>query len=104
MADGRLNALKVKALTEPGRYSDGGNLYLFISPNGGKRWTFFYRFGGSRREMGLGSAGPKGVSLAAAREKAREARGPPGKGLDPLEARRGGEGRAHYPDFRGVRG
>ena len=49
-------------LSRPGRYADGGNLYLLISPNGGKRWTFFYRFGKDaggraiRREMGLGSA------------------------------------------------
>ncbi len=32
---GKLNARRVETLTEPGRYSDGGNLYLFITPNGG---------------------------------------------------------------------
>ena len=40
---GKLNARQVETLTEPGRYSDGGNLYLFITPNGGKRWVFAYR-------------------------------------------------------------
>lgn len=100
MAKGNLNPLKVKALTEPGRYSDGGNLYLFISPNGGKRWTFFYRFGGTRREMGLGSAGPNGVSLADAREKATEARALLARGIDPLEARRDSEkARRTIPTF-----
>ena len=70
---GNLNPRKVETLTRPGRYSDGGNLYLFITPNGGKRWTFFYRFGKSadgkpiRREMGLGSAAKGEVSLAEAR-------------------------------------
>ncbi len=41
----QLNARQVETLKEPGRYSDGGNLYLSISPNGGKRWIFSYRFG-----------------------------------------------------------
>jgi integrase len=81
---GRLNARKVETLRRPGRYSDGGNLYLFITPNGGKRWTFFYRIDGGRREMGLGSAGPNGVSLREARDKALEARKLLNAGTDPL--------------------
>jgi len=87
---GKLNARKVETLTVPGRYADGGNLYLLISPNGGKRWTFFYRFGkapdgkGIRREMGLGSAGEYGVSLKDAREKALEARRLLNAGTDPM--------------------
>lgn len=84
---GKLNARKVETLKEPGRYSDGGNLYLFITPNSGKRWTFLYRLGGKRREMGLGSAGPHGVSLKEARDKAAEARRLVAAGMDPLEAR-----------------
>ena len=51
---GKLNARKVETLTKPGRYADGGNLYLRISPNGGKRWMFFYRFGGNAGTWGLG--------------------------------------------------
>ena len=91
---GNLYARKVETLTKPGRYSDGGNLYLFITPNGGKRWTFFYRFGKSadgkpiRREMGLGSAAKGEVSLAEAREKALDARKLLNAGIDPLEARK----------------
>lgn len=85
---GKLNARRVETLKEPGRYSDGGNLYLFITPNGGKRWTFFYRFGGRRREMGLGSAGPNGVSLAQARDLAAHARQVIREGKDPIDAKR----------------
>jgi integrase len=87
---GKLTAKTVEALSAPGRYSDGGNLYLFISPNGGKRWTFFYRFGGKRREMGLGgaTAGPEAVTLRDARDKAEAARVLLKQGLDPLEAKR----------------
>lgn len=99
---GKLNARRVETLTEPGRYSDGGNLYLFITPNGGKRWTFLYRLGGKRREMGLGSAGPHGVGLKEARDKAAEARRLVAAGIDPLEARAAEEkaGRA-VPTFGG---
>ncbi len=87
---GKLNAKKVEALTKPGRYADGNNLYLFISANGGKRWTFFYRLGKNtegkevRREMGLGGAARGQVSLAKAREKALEARQLLTAGIDPM--------------------
>ncbi len=37
---GMLTARKVETVTKPGRYADGGNLYLQISGNGGKRWVF----------------------------------------------------------------
>ena len=80
-----LNARRVETLTEPGRHADGHNLYLSISENGGKRWVFFYRFGSKRREMGLGSAAKGEVSLAAAREKALEARSLLNAGIDPLD-------------------
>jgi integrase len=68
-------------------------LYLFISPSGSKRWTFFYRFGKDhegkpiRREMGLGSAGKGEVSLAEAREMAVSARKLLNAGKDPLDER-----------------
>jgi integrase len=86
-ATGLLNARKVETLTRPGRHADGGNLYLSISDNGGRRWVFFYRFGGKRREMGLGSAARGHVSLAGAREKALEARRLLSAGIDPLSAK-----------------
>jgi integrase len=94
---GKLNARKVETLTKPGRYADGNNLYLFISANGGKRWTFFYRLGKTadgkevRREMGLGGAARGQVSLAEARERALEARRLLSAGVDPLEHRKAEE-------------
>ena len=84
----KLSARTVETLKAPGRYSDGGNLYLSISANGGRRWVFMYRFAGRQREMGLGSASRAGTSLARARELAAEARSALGAGLDPLEARK----------------
>jgi integrase len=83
---GKLNARKVESLTSPGRHSDGQhNLYLSISSNGGKRWTFLYRWKGKRKEMGLGSAAH--VSLAEARAFAMEARKNLNAGIDPLEVK-----------------
>jgi hypothetical protein len=35
----KLSARTVETLKAPGRYSDGGNLYLSISANGGRRWV-----------------------------------------------------------------
>ena len=84
----RLNPRRVTALTEPGRHADGGNLYLNVTKTGAKSWVFFYRIAGKQREMGLGPAGPGGVSLADAREAAAKARALLAAGIDPLVARK----------------
>jgi len=86
----RLSARQVATLTQPGRHADGGNLYLSISGEGWRRWTFLYRERGTGRlrEMGLGPAiGPKraGLSLADARRKAAQARQLLYTGTDPLD-------------------
>lgn len=82
----RLTARTVETLSKPGRHSDGGNLYLQVTATGAKSWLFIYRFGGRQREAGLGPV--SGVTLAAAREKAEEARKSLAAGVDPLEARK----------------
>lgn len=82
----RLTARTVATLTTPGRHADGGNLYLSISPNGGRRWIFLYRWGGKQIEMGLGSA--RDISLARAREMADTARAQLAEGISPLSLRR----------------
>lgn len=71
----------------PGRYSDGGNLYLNVSAKLTKSWVFMYsRDKGPRREMGLGPY--PGMTLDMARSKAAEARGILEDGEDPIEFRR----------------
>lgn len=82
----KLSARGVATLTEPGRHSDGGGLYLVIDPSGAKRWLFMFRWDGSRKEMGLG--GLSAVSLADARDKAAEARKLLDAGSNPIEARK----------------
>ena len=77
----KLSAAKVKSLPT-GKYSDGDGLWLFKSnPNTG-RWILRISLNGRRREMGLGSASR--VSLAEARQAAREAQGQVWRGLDPV--------------------
>ena len=46
----------IVALTKPGRYADGGNLYLKIAKGGSKSWVFLYARDGKQTEIGLGSA------------------------------------------------
>jgi integrase len=82
----RLNARSVASLTECGRHADGGGLYLSISPNGGRRWVFLYRWHGKPTEIGLGSA--RDVSLARARELAANARAKLAEGSNPKDVRR----------------
>jgi integrase len=78
----RLTAQGVKALSAPGRHSDGGNLFLAIGKNGSKSWAFIYRGRGKTREAGLGSVDR--VPLKGARAKAKEGRELLGRGLDPI--------------------
>jgi integrase len=83
-----LTAVGVKAAA-PGRYGDGGGLFLYVRPNALRYWLFRYTpQGGKRREMGLGSAETRGgVSLADARERAQVLRAIYKAGGDPLADR-----------------
>ena len=65
----KLTAMEVKAITEPGRHTDGNGLFLNVTPGGAKSWVLRYTVGGQRRSVGLGSY-PK-VGLADARESVR---------------------------------
>ena len=92
---GRLSATAVKAATRPGRLGDGDGLYLVVTGSGTKSWMVRVQKHGTRRDFGLGSASK--VSLAVARERAREIRTWVELGLDPLFERRKAQG---VPTFR----
>ena len=92
---GKLSATAVKAATRPGRLGDGDGLFLVIQPGGGKSWMCRVQKNGNRRDFGLGSASK--VSLATARERAREIRTWVELGLDPIFERRKAQG---VPTFR----
>jgi integrase len=82
---GRLMARKIETATA-GKYCDGGNLYLIVSPTGGRKWILRFTWRGRAKEMGLGSAAS--VPLADAREKAASARRKIAQGVNPIEARK----------------
>lgn len=88
-----LSSLEVKRLEHPGTgknvtFAVGGvaGLILQITPNGGRSWLLRMKVGDKRREIGLG--GYPTVTLAQAREKAREAREKVEKGIDPAVERK----------------
>lgn len=82
---GNLTARKVQT-AKPGKYSDGGNLYLIVSPTGARKWVLRYMRRGRARELGLGSAAA--VDLADARERAAQARRLIARGKDPIEEKK----------------
>ncbi len=81
-----LSHRKIQTLKAPGKYADGGNLYLQITATGSKSWAFRYSRAGRARQMGFGPADL--VSLAEARELARDARRELLAGIDPIAAKR----------------
>jgi integrase len=86
----RLSARAAATLMKRGRHADGGGLYLSISPNGGRRWVFLFRWHGKPTEIGLGSA--RDVTLARSRELAFQARAKLAEGINPKDARRPAQG------------
>lgn len=63
------------------RLADANGLYVEIAPNGSRYWRLKYRFGGKEKRLALGVYPV--VSLAKAREDAREARLFLNDGIDP---------------------
>src|SRR5215469_6560260 len=90
---------KAKAKDSPYRISDGGGLYLSITPAGGKLWRWKYRFDGREKLMSFGSY--PDVPLSLARERHSKARKPLATGIDPM-ARRKAEKAAAENSFEAV--
>ena len=68
------------------RLNDGGGLYLLIKTSGAKWWRFDYTFGSKRKTLSLGVY--PAISLAAARQRATEAREQVALGTDPSNTRK----------------
>ncbi|HEY2658327.1 MAG TPA: integrase arm-type DNA-binding domain-containing protein [Caulobacteraceae bacterium] len=88
----------VSRLSAPGLYFVGGvaGLALQVLPTGGRTWILRASIGGKRRDMGLG--GFPDVTLAGAREAARNARKQIREGKDPIA-----EARAAASELRAAR-
>jgi len=82
-----LGPLAVGKLTDPGLHFVGGvpGLALQVTPAGARSWTLRATIGGKRRDMGLGSYSPSGMTLAKAREAAAQARKLIRSGVDPIQ-------------------
>src|SRR5918998_1984729 len=96
----KLSAIAVAKLTKPGRYAVGDGAYLQIAAGGTKAWIFRYQRGGKARHMGLGPVSL--ISLAEAREKARNARRALLEGHDPLELKRQTRARQRLETAKGM--
>lgn len=81
----KLTALGVKRLVKPGRYGDGGGLWLQVRDAERRAWLFRYKLHGKARAMGLGALAD--LPLAEAREAATAARKLVRAGVDPIEHR-----------------
>jgi integrase len=82
--DKKLTAVHVRK-AGPGRYADGGGLYLVVDPSGARRWLLRIVAQGKRRDIGLG--GVQTVTLADARERAQRLRAIARDGGNPLAER-----------------
>jgi integrase len=87
-AIGRLTALRVEKIREPGMYADGGGLYLRVTPDATKSWVYRFMLNGRPRWMGMGPLHI--IGLADARNRAATCRMQRHDGVDPIEARRAG--------------
>ena len=71
------------------RYADGGGLYLQVKPGGSRSWVWKGTAAGTVRLVGLGSASGAGaISLAEARELARDKSKEAASGIVPVSDRR----------------
>ena len=84
--DKALTAVRIRKVSEAGRYADGNGLYLIVDPSGARRWVLRTVVHGRRRDIGLG--GLKLVSLAEARDLTAQYRRIARDGGDPLQERR----------------
>jgi hypothetical protein len=78
---------RAKKREKPYKLSDGGNLYLWITPSGGKLWRWAYRYKGKAKLMTFGRY-PE-IPLALARERHGAARKLLAAGVDPMAKRKG---------------
>lgn len=82
----KLTAVKVRALNAPGRYADGGGLYLQVRSPTAKSWLFRFTLNGRTHAMGIGSV--QTITLAQARDKAIDYRRRVADGINPIHAKK----------------
>jgi len=83
----KLAKRQISSLSQPGRYNDGGGLYLFVRKGGTKSWTYRFRQDGKLKEMSLGPL-TAANDITHARARALDAREIVKSGQNPIAARR----------------
>lgn len=96
MASLTSRTVNAKIKGEPGRFSDGGGLYLVVPKLGRAYWMLRFTSNGKRKEMTLGKV--EDLSLADARIKAALKMKMHREGVDPLVAKK----RAQYGSINSV--
>jgi integrase len=84
LTDSRIRNAKPRA--KPYKLSDGGGMYLLVTPDGARYWRLDYRFAGKRRTLALGVYPT--VSLSDARARREDARTLLSNGTDPSVAKK----------------
>src|SRR5215472_16903615 len=82
----KLNTARLRTLTMPGTYGDGGGLYLQVRGPANRSWLYRFKLHGRPHLMGLGRVND--VSLAEARDAAAAARKLVRAGINPIQQRR----------------
>lgn len=77
----KLSDLKIKNLSVPGKYFDGGGLYFELTGAGGRYWRLKYRHLGKEKRLAFGVY--PAVSLREARDRAVDAKRALHAGVDP---------------------
>ena len=72
---GKFTARKVET-AKPGKYSDGGNLYLIVSETGARKWVLRFTWRGRAKEMGSAAPPASPLPTPARRPPARAGRLP----------------------------
>src|SRR5690242_2600634 len=82
----KLNAARMRTLTKPGSYGDGGGLYLQVRGRDNRSWLYRFKLHGKGHLMGLGHLAD--VCLSEARDAATAARKLVRQGINPIDQRR----------------
>ncbi|PPD14202.1 MAG: integrase [Methylobacterium sp.] len=76
----------IKTTGEKQKFSDGGGLQLWVSPQGTKTWRFAYRYLGKQKDMVLGQYPI--VGLSEARQRRNDAKTQLANGIDPAQQKK----------------
>lgn len=84
----KLTVTGLRHLKQPGRYNDGGGLYLLVNKSGDRYWVFRYRDRTTQKHRDMGLGPERDVDLVDARDKARDCRNMLRDGIDPIDQKK----------------